>query len=409
MHHTIATDVCYNGFILYWGRAISKTSFYIEEIGLGSNRLESFVDLPWKLYRGDACWTPPLKGELLGSKLLGLRGLLTPRHPYHKHATVTHFLAWRGGQPVGRVSASINHRFNQHYHGKYGFFGHFESINDSSVSSALLDKAKDWVMRQGMQVLRGPGEYSTATHERQGILIDGFEYPPTIDLTHNPPYYAALLEQYGFQKAKDYHAYIMDVQAPSPESLRAVAQMSRGRRHIETRPVVVKDLRAEVGLIVKIYNETWAHNWGFLPITDEEADMVADSLKLVVDPGLVRFGYVKGEIAAVLGAFPDPFYELRPRWKWYGDADLVRISRLLASRRHIPVTRLIFFGIRPAYRMMGLDAVLFDEVKEYGMKRGYQKCEASLLLEDNELIIMASQYMGAKKYKTWRIYDLPLK
>jgi hypothetical protein len=184
--------------------------------------------------------------------------------------------------------------------------------------------------------------------------------------------------------------------------------MSRGRRQIQTRPVVVKNLRAEVGLIVKIYNETWANNWGFLPITDEEADMVADSLKLVVDPGLVRFAYVKGDIAAVLGAFPDPFYELRPRWKWYGDSDLVRIARLLSGRRRIPMTRLIFFGIRPAYRMMGLDAILFDEVKEYGVQRGYKKCEASLLLEDNELILMASQYMGASKYKTWRIYDLVL-
>ncbi len=391
-------------------KIIPTTLLRIEEIGLGSPRLKAFVDFPWKLYRGDPCWTPPLRGDLLGSRLLGLVGLLTRRHPYHRDAEVTHFMAWQGDQPVGRISASINRRFNQHYNARFGFFGHFESINDSAVAAALLDSARDWVLKHGMEILRGPGEYSNATHERQGILIDGFEYPPTIDLTHNPPYYASLLDQYGFQKAKDYHAYIMDVQTPSPESLKMVAQLSRRRRKIETRQAVIKNLRAEVRLLVKIYNETWAQNWGFLPITGEEADTVADSLKMVIDPGLVRFAYVNGEIAAVLGAFPDPFYELRPRWKWYGDSDLVRVARLLAGRRKIPMTRLIFFGIRPPYRMMGLDAILFDEVKEYAIKQGYYKrCEASLLLEDNELILNISQHMGAKKYKTWRIYDLPLK
>jgi GNAT superfamily N-acetyltransferase len=390
-------------------KTIPATLLRIEEIGLGSPGLKAFVDFPWKLYRGDPCWTPPLNGELLGSRLLGLTGLLTPQHPYHKDAEVTHFLAWQGHQPAGRISASINHRFNRHYNAKFGFFGHFESINDSAVAAALLDRARDWVLQHGMEILRGPGEYSNATHERQGILIDGFEYPPTIDLTHNPPYYASLVEGYGFQKAKDYHAYIMDVQTPSPESLSMVAQLSRRRRKIETRQAVIKNLHAEVILLVEIYNETWAQNWGFLPITGEEADTVADSLKMVIDPGLVRFAYVNGEIAAVLGAFPDPFYELRPRWKWYGDSDLVRIARLLAGRSKIPMTRLIFFGIRPAYRMMGLDAILFEEVKEYAMGRGYRKCEASLLLEDNDLILNISQHMGAKKYKTWRIYDLPLK
>ena len=161
-------------------------------------------------------------------------------------------------------------------------------------------------------------------------------------------------------------------------------------------------------MIVKIYNDCWSHNWGFLPITDEEADAIADSLQLVADPGLVRFAFVKGEPAAIMGAFPDPYYPLRPLWKWYGDSDIVRVLRLFRMKKHIPRIRLMFFGVRPDYRNMGIDAVLFNEVKAYAIEKGYTTCEASLLLEDNHLILSPSEFMGARRYKTWRIYDLPL-
>jgi len=230
-----------------------------------------------------------------------------------------------------------------------------------------------------------------------------------MELTHNPPYYSEFLEQYGFHKAKDYYAYTFDVQTPIPLRLKRLVQQVRLRREIETRPLNLKELLSEVRLIVKIYNDSWSENWGFLPITEEEADSLADSLRMIVDPGIIRFAFVKGEPAAVLGAFPDPYYALRPRWRWYGDSDLVRAARLLLMRRRIPRTRLMFFGVRPGFRQLGIDALLFYEAKEYGIKRGYLKCETSMLLEDNNLILRASKFMGAHHYKTWRIYDLPLR
>lgn len=379
----------------------------IEEIPLGSSRIKLFADFPWHLHHGDPCWIPPLRGDLLGNRLLGLVGLLTQEHPYHRHAEVTHFLAWRGGKAVGRISAAINHRFNEHYDTRIGFFGFWDVIEDYAIASALLDRACDWVKNRGMQVIRGPGEYSNATHERQGVLVDGFEYPPTVELTHNPPYYGKFLEQYGFRKAKDYYAYTMDIQTPLPLRLQRLADQVRTRRDIETRPLIFKDLHNEVRLIVKIYNEAWAKNWGFLPITDEEAILLANSLRLIVDPGLVQFAFVQGELAAVLGAFPDPNYALRPHWRWYGESDLLRVARLLCKRRYIRHIRLMFFGIRPGFRKLGVDALLYENVKNYAIRRGYRKCEASLLLEDNHLILRPSEFMGAKRYKTWRIYDLP--
>lgn len=364
--------------------------------------------LPWHLYKGDSCWTPPLNADLLGNRLLGMEGLLRAKHPYHKDAEVTHFLAWKNGKLAGRISASINKRFNDYYGSRIGFFGFFEVIHDYEVARVLLDSARDWVKYRGMTTLRGPGEYSNITHERQGILIDGFQYPPTMDLTHNPPFYSEFLEQYGFLKAKDYHAFIMDIQTSVSPRLKRLAEKARLRRKIETRSLNLKKLATEVDLIVNIYNDCWSKNWGFLPLTSEEAMALADFLRLVADPNLVRFAFIKGEPAALFGAFPDPYWALRPRWHWYGDSDIIRLARLFRMRRHIPLMRLMFFGVRPGFRKLGIDAVLFNEVKEYAIQHGYQQCETSMLLEDNVLILRPSAFMGGHRYKTWRIYDLPL-
>ena len=383
----------------------------IEEIPLGDSRIKAFADFPWRLYRNDPCWTPPLRGDLLGNRLLGLVGLLTPEHPYHRSAEVTHFMAWKGNQPVGRISAAINHRYNEYHGTQIGSFGFFEVVNDFEVARALLDNARQWVEKRGMTVLRGPGEYSNATHERQAILVEGFEYPPTVELTHNPPYYGQFLEQYGFCKSKDYVARITDLRnAPVSLLKRLASKVNKSRLNIETRPISMKNLKAEVRLIVNIYNRAWSQNWGFLPLTDEEADTIADSLRLVADPGLIWFASVNGEPAAVLGIIPDPYYALRPRWRWYGDSDFIRVIRLLLMRRHIPRTRAMFFGVCPEFQgFSGLPALLAAELIEHFTKRNYSSCEGSLLLEDNDRILKVIELLGGQYYKRWRIYDLPLR
>lgn len=382
----------------------------IEEIPLGDPRLKNFVKFHWQLYKGDPCWTPPLNGDLLGNRILGFKGLLTCNHPYHRHAEVTHFLAWQGKKMVGRISASENKLFNEHYKTSIGSFGFFEVINDYEVARKLLDCARQWIEKRGLAVMRGPGEYSNATHERQGILLEGFEYPPTVDLTHNPPYYAQLLERYGFQKAKDYLAYTFDRQiANIPLIRRLGAKLKKANKNVKTRALVLKDLKKEVHLIVSIYNEAWSQNWGFMPILPEEGDAIADTLRLIIDPGLVRFAYVEGKPAAVMGVIPDPNYALRPRWKWYGDSDLVRVVRLLLMRRRIPRARGMFFGIKPEYRKLGLPALLADELADYILPRHYQEADASLILEDNTAILKVIDVFGGKLYKRWRIYELPLK
>jgi len=390
------------------GHTVATTPPVIERFDLGDPRMREFARLPWRLYRGDPCWTPPLMMDLLGNRLLGAKGILTAAHPYHREAEVTHFTARRDGRAVGRVSASVNRRFNDHYGSTIGFFGFFECERDPEAASALLEAAATWLRERGMTAMRGPGEYSNATHERQGVLIEGFEFPPTVELAHNPPYYADLIEGCGLGKVKDYVAYMIEFDAVPAERIERLAAAVRGRANIEIRCADMKHFREEVALIVRLYNEAWAANWGFLPLTDDEADAIAETLKPIVDPGLVRFAYIDGEPVAVFGAIPDPNWALRPRWKWYGDSDAVRLARLLRMRRHIPRVRLMFFGIRPKWRRLGIDAVLFEELYRYAASHGYTQGEPSLLLEDNDMVIRPSAAMGGHEYKRWRIYEKEL-
>lgn len=387
---------------------MAATSVTIEQFGLGDPRIREFAYLPWRLYRGDPCWTPPLMADLLGNRLLGAKGLLTPDHPYHRDADVTHFLARRDGRAVGRVSAAVNRRFNEHHGARLGSFGFFEVEDDFEAAKALLDAAKTWIAARGMTAMRGPGEYSNATHERQGVLVEGFEYPPTVELTHNPPYYADLLERYGLSKVKDYVAYTIDFDDVPRERIHRLAEAVRKRERITTRAADMRHFDDEIRLIVRIYNEAWAANWGFLPLTGDEADALAESLRPIVDPGLVRFAYVGDEPVAVFGGIPDPNWALRPRWKWYGDSDPVRLARVLAMRRHIPRVRVMFFGIRPEWRRIGVDAVLFDELADHSQRHGYRQGEPSMLLEDNVMVLRPSAAMGGHEYKRWRIYEMPI-
>ena len=382
----------------------------IEEFPLGDPRIREFALLPWRLYRGDPNWTPPLNADLLGSRVLGMSGILTSAHPYHQHATVTHFLARRDGRAVGRISAAINRRFND-YDASYagiGFFGFFEVEQDYEAAAGLLDAARNWLATRGMRAMRGPGQYSNATHERQGILIDGFDTPPTVECTHNPPYYAEYLERWGLAKAKDYHAYLIDIRDVPAERLTRVASMVRKRNRVETRPVDMAVFDAEIRRVVEVYNKAWSENWGFLPLTEDDANAVADSLRPIIDPDLVRLATVGGEDVAMIGAFPDPNWAFRPRWGLCGDSDAVRVARLLLARRRIPRLRLLFFGIVPGWRGRGIDALLFEDTYRNAVANGYRTIEASMLLEENDLVLRASRFAGGTRYKTWRIYERPL-
>jgi GNAT superfamily N-acetyltransferase len=278
-------------------------------------------------------------------------------------------------------------------------------VTRGATKALIVYAAREWLRAKGASAMRGPGEYSNATHERQAVLVEGFDTPPTVELTYNPPYYAEYLDRWGLAKVKDYEAHIIDLAETPMDRLAQIAKAVRQRGRLETRSIDMSRFNEDVRLVVRLFNEAWASNWGFLPLTVDEADTLAASLKPIVDPGLIRFAYADGEPVAVLGALPDPNWALRPRWQWYGDSDLVRIARLLVQKKRIPRIRLMFFGITPSFRQMGVDAVLFEESARHAMAKGYKTCEASMLLEDNLMVIRAAEMMGGHRYKVWRIFE----
>jgi GNAT superfamily N-acetyltransferase len=316
---------------------------------------------------------------------------------------------WRGEEPLGCVSACVDRAFNDFHNQHLGNFGFFDCVDDPEVAAMLVGAAREWIAERGMLAMRGPGQYGNATHERQGVLVEGFEYPPVVELTHNPSYYGRLLEECGLVKVKDYVAYHLDLTAPGPDELPRIAKHVREHHpEITTRSADKSRLADEVALIVELYNASWKDNWGFLPLTPDDAAGIVASIEPIVDEHFIRFAFVNERPAAVFGGIPDPYWALRPRWKWYGDSDAVRVARLLAVRGRIPRTRLMFFGIRPEYRALGIDAILYEETLSAAQDLGYQECDISMLLEDNVLIRRAAEFMNAKCYKTWRIYEMPV-
>jgi hypothetical protein len=214
------------------------------------------------------------------------------------------------------------------------------------------------------------------------------------------------LERFGLSKAKDYHAYLIEVADIPINRFEKLANAARRRGRITTRPIDLNRFTDEVRLIIQIYNDAWSSNWGFLPVTDDEAVALAKSLRPIADPGFVRFAYVENQPVAVIGALPDPYWALRPCWNWCGDSDPVRLARMFIMRNKIPILRFMFFGIRPGYRRIGINAILFWETFAHGVPKGYRQVEASMLLEDNDLMIHDAKALGGKCYKTWRIYEM---
>lgn len=363
-------------------------------------------------YRGVEWFAPKLGMEYHGLNLPGLKtvGLMTPEHPYHASADTVHCIARdSSGRARGTISVSVNHRFNEYHGCQVASFGFFETPDDPTVSATLFDFAADWARSRGMKILRGPGSYSNATHDVQGFLMDHYADWPTPELTWNYDYYPRLAEDYGFKKAKDYYTYELNVHAPWSDRHRKLLDKIQKRGNFEIRPIDLKNVHRDAHIVRQIYNEAWKDNWGFLPLTEAETDILAEALLMIADPGLVLFAFKDGKPIAVFGCLGDVNEILRNRRRPWLNNDWVRLARMLTGKKKVQRLRLMFFGILPAFRSQGVDVLLYARAKEYAMGSGsYRRVEMSLLLEENILVQRACEFMGGHKVKTYRLYDLEL-
>ncbi|MDQ3115208.1 MAG: GNAT family N-acetyltransferase [Verrucomicrobiota bacterium] len=357
---------------------------------------DAFIQFSWQIYRDDPAWVPPLvleRKEFLDRK----------KHPFYEHGDAALFLARRGGKTVGRMMASDDPNYNALHQSNVGCFGLFESINDPAVATALFEAASAWLRAKGRTEVMGPIDYST--NYVCGLLVEGFEFPPTLLTAHNPPYYAALIEGLGFSKTMDFYAWWFAQPERAAARLRRLAGTLEKRHSITIRPGDLKNLREEGRRLREIYNEAWKDNWGFVPFTESEFDFMTKELKQLIVPEFTLFAEVAGEPAGFILCVPDinvAFKKINGRLTSYGIP--IGLAKLLYHKSRIRTARLIALGVKPKYRRGGIAEMLVLRIIEDAMiKRGFTG-ELSMTLENNHLINRFLAAIGAKKYKTYRIY-----
>lgn len=356
--------------------------------------LSDFIQLPFTLYSAYPSYVPPLVREV--------KKLFSEKNPFFLHASVRFFLAKQNGRTAGRVVSIINQRHINYHDEKAGFFGFFESMENTEISSSLLGRVADILRKEGMEIMRGPMSFST--NDECGMLIEGFDSHPMLMTPYNPPYYNDLLEMFGMTKAKDLYAYILDIPDELPRKIHRVADLAM-KAGVRVRPIDKKRFGKEMLIFKEVYNSAWAKNWGFIPLTDEELAYLGDNLKPVVVPDITLIAEKDDEPIGFMGLLPDFNFVLK---HLNGKLGPVGIVKALYYAKKITDLRLLLLGIKAEYRNKGVDAVLFREGFRGVKNGGYKRVEFSWILEDNIPTQRLVEMIGGRLYKKYRIYEKTL-
>ncbi|HSF10373.1 MAG TPA: hypothetical protein VLA60_13240 [Nitrospirales bacterium] len=361
--------------------------------------LKEFIRLPWKLYRSDPFWIPPLLVERLHT--------FSPKNPYFQHAQWQCWIAYQGNEPVGRISAQIDDFHLRRYKDQTGFFGLLEGEPAPKVFQALFHTAEQWLQTHGMKSVRGP--FNLSINQECGLLVEGFDSPPMIMMGHSRPYYSQLVEQNDYVKAQDLLAYRIGIHFVFPPGVSLF--LKKAKTSMRIRPLRRKYLKEDLAIIKDIYEEAWSENWGYLPFSDAEFSQIGQQLKLLVEDDFVQIAEIDGEPTAMLVAFPNVHEVIRDLngrlfpWGW-----LKILWRLKAS--YPKSGRVALMGVRKRFQSSPMGAAmaygLIEAVREAGLRKHIQQIETSWILEDNNRMRHILESLGAEQYKTYRIYQKTL-
>ena len=377
---------------------LSVSQIQISEVSSRRDR-DSFIKFPWRIYETDPAWVPPL---IIERKAF----LDRKRHPFYQHGAAALFLAWRNGEIVGRIAASDDPRYNLLHHTNVGCFGLFESIDDVDVAAALFRAVENWLRARGRNEIIGPIDYST--NYVCGLLIDGFQHPPTILTAHNPSYYTRLIEACGFVKEVDWYAWWFDPKNAPISRLRRLVDARAKKTFVKVRPIDLRNLAGESQRLAAVFNEAWKNNWGFVPFTQAEAEHMAKEMRPIIDPRMTLIGEIDNAPVAFVICVPDinvALKRINGRLTHFGLP--IGLIKLLWYRRKIRNARFVALGVLEKYRRAGIAEMLVLQVLEEGAGRGFC-AELSMTLEDNVMVNRFIETMGATKYKTYRIYKKQL-
>ena len=360
-----------------------------------------FHHLPFKIYRDDPQWVAPL--------LLERQFHFQAKHnPYFQHARAAFFLAYRGREPIGRITAQIDRLVQERYPGM-GHFGFIEGLDDPELFAALLNTAEDWLRHQGMTRVAGPISFSL--WDQPGLLVKGFDTPPSVMMNHHRPYYEARIAAQGYRKAEDMIAYHYGPDAPM-EMMNKLAD--RGFRN----GVTVRNIRmgkahfeSEVALLLDIINDAWSDNWGFVPMTKAEIHDLSGILKLLLRPGDVAIAEYQGKAQAFAAIFPNLNEAIRDMNGRLFPFNWIRLLWRMKVR-HTATARMPMMGVRKEMQNSSLGAALalavIRSTRNFNVENGTADAELSWILESNIRVRKVIEMVGGVPYKTYRLFEKPL-
>ncbi|MDD3050769.1 MAG: GNAT family N-acetyltransferase [Candidatus Cloacimonetes bacterium] len=367
----------------------------IEIIAVNNSKLlKEFIMLPFELYKNNANWVAPLISEQ--------KKFFNPeKNPFYEHSEAQLFIAYHNNKPVGRISAHTNTRHNSTFNDKLGFFGFFECIDDKEVAHSLLNKAAEWNLSKGRDSMRGPMNFSL--HNECGTLIDGFDTPPFVMMTHNHAYYPKLLDSYGLHKAMDIFAYMVAPEK-TPERLEKFVQMVQKRYNYTVRCLSKNknEMKKDLQTVMKLYGEAWKNNWGAVEMSDKEFDSIVEELLPIADRNLVFIAEVDGKPVGFSVALPNYNIVLK---KMKGRLFPLGLFKALYYKNKIDAVRVITLGVIKEYQKKGIESVMIYHTFKNGYNSGYNRAEISWILEDNVEMNNLANRLDANLYKKYRIYD----
>ena len=362
----------------------------------------AFVDFPWQVYKDDPAWVPPLKSEV--------HGLLDPRkNPWFLHARAQLWLATRGGRPVGRISAQVDQLVQQHMGPGTGQWGMFEAL-DGEAAAALIATAEEWLREAGMTRALGP--ISLSIWDEAGLEIAGFAQPPTVMMGHHRPEYRGWIEAAGYAKAKDLHTFDMHIDKQMDPLIERLVQAGQKNPRIRIRTVDKRAFDREAAVILRILNDAWSDNWGYIPLTDAEIAYAGKKLRPIIYEDLVRVAELDGEPVAFMITLPDInefIADLDGRLLPFGWAKLLwRLRKPRVKRLRVPLMGVVksLQGGRLASQIafMLIETIRRASVDKYGVQHG----EFGWVLEDNQGMVSIAELSGATINHTYRIYEKPI-
>jgi hypothetical protein len=363
-----------------------------------------FHRVPYGVYRGDPNWVAPL--------LLERQQHVSRRHnPFFQHAEAAFWLAYRNGQPVGRISAQVDRRHLETHKDATGHFGFLDADDDPAIFESLLCAAEAWLRGKGLARAVGPLSFSL-WHEA-GLLVEGFDYPPCVMMGHALPYFATHIEAAGYGKLQDLIAYRCDTGMEMPRAAQRISE--RGRTHwgVSVRPIRMDKLHftEDVAIILDILNDAWSSNWGFVPMTDAEMKEFAQILKLLLQPGHVAIASVHGTPAGFAVTFPninEAIRDLNGRLFPLGWLKLIWRLKTSAMR----TARMPLMGVRKAYQDSTIGGALalacIEAAVQFNRGRGVTFGELSWVLDQNERVRHVIEWTGSIPYKRYRLYERSL-